>query len=55
MCRITGSCRPAQWVPQEYCMKQFYQMCVNGDALGNREARFGRNKCQKWTITAYGR
>ena len=23
---ITGSCSPAQWVPQKYCLSQFYHM-----------------------------
>ena len=26
--RITGSCSPAQWVPQKYCLSQFYHMYV---------------------------
>ena len=23
---ITGNCSPAQWVPQKYCLSQFYNM-----------------------------
>ena len=26
--RITGTCGPAQWVPQKYCLSQFYHMYV---------------------------
>ncbi|KAI6849468.1 hypothetical protein KC332_g1866 [Hortaea werneckii] len=49
---IDGNCKPAQWVPQKYCMFQFKNMCANAGKgyYGASEKRFGRNKCQKWSI-----
>ncbi|GAB1732766.1 hypothetical protein NU195Hw_g7955t1 [Hortaea werneckii] len=49
---IDGNCKPAQWVPQKYCMSQFKAMCRQAPkgAYGASERRFGRNKCQKWSI-----
>jgi hypothetical protein len=44
--KIAGPCNPAQWVPQKYCYKQFYNMCANKVKEGN----FGRNGCQKFGI-----
>ncbi|GAB7364749.1 hypothetical protein MBLNU230_g5547t1 [Neophaeotheca triangularis] len=48
--KITGGCSPPQWVPQKYCYSQFYAMCARGDSDGRRNAQFGRNKCQTWSI-----
>ena len=45
-----GGCNPAQWVPQEYCFSQFYQMCVDAGPTGSMTRRFGRNGCQNWII-----
>ncbi|KAI5357290.1 hypothetical protein Slin15195_G115020 [Septoria linicola] len=47
---ISGTCNPPQWVPSHICKAQFFQMCINGDAIGQRLAKFGRNKCQTWEI-----
>ncbi|KAI7088669.1 hypothetical protein KC356_g3099 [Hortaea werneckii] len=49
---INGNCKPAQWVPQKYCMSQFKNMCAKAGKgyYGASEKRFGRNKCQKWSI-----
>ncbi|KAK5136093.1 hypothetical protein LTR08_004143 [Meristemomyces frigidus] len=47
---ITGNCGPAQWVPQEYCFKQFYHMCATGTSSGTSAKRYGRNGCQTWLI-----
>ncbi|CAK4034937.1 Hypothetical predicted protein [Lecanosticta acicola] len=49
---ILGTCSPPQWVPQEYCMSQLYDICAKGDKFGEGNARFGRNKCQEWRIVA---
>lgn len=47
---ISGSCGPAQWVPQEYCFSQFYHLCATGDKYGQNHAYYGRNNCQSWHI-----
>ncbi|KAI6800801.1 hypothetical protein KC363_g7062 [Hortaea werneckii] len=54
---IDGNCKPAQWVPQKYCMSQFKTMCAKAPkgAGGASERRFGRNKCQKWSIVIKAR
>lgn len=44
--RITGKCNPPQWVPLQYCAPQFHAM----RAQGVRKRRFGRNKCQVWSL-----
>lgn len=34
---ITGNCKPAQWVPQQYCFSQFYEICGNSpDGSGTK-------------------
>lgn len=42
----TGSCSPAQWVPQNYCNSQFGDMCFKKITT----AKYGRNGCQTWKI-----
>jgi len=42
---IKGNCSPAQWVPQQYCFSQFYNMCANYGAFGTVETRkYGESK-----------
>jgi hypothetical protein len=48
---IEGGCNPAQWLPWDICFKQFYSMCVSGNARGESWRVYGRNKCQAWTIS----
>ncbi|KAK5138250.1 hypothetical protein LTR08_003311 [Meristemomyces frigidus] len=47
---ITGSCSPAQWVPQKYCLSQFYEMCAYSNKKGAQTNAYGRNGCQSWKI-----
>ena len=47
---IAGTCSPAQWVPQKYCLAQFYEMCANSRAKGAQTNDYGRDGCQKWVI-----
>ncbi|KXT11835.1 hypothetical protein AC579_4281 [Pseudocercospora musae] len=47
---IDGTCSPAQWVPQDVCQKQFYQMCATGGERGGAVAKYGRDGCQTWNI-----
>lgn len=50
--RITGNCKPPQWVPQKYCKLQFDAMCANSGkgTKGASTKRFGRGGCQYWEI-----
>lgn len=50
---ITGVCSPAQWVPQKYCLSQFYNMCATGNDVGDTAGRqygAGTYKCQSWAL-----
>ncbi|KXT11232.1 hypothetical protein AC579_5559 [Pseudocercospora musae] len=47
---ITGSCSPAQWIPQQYCLSQFYHICATGGPRGMGSKKYGRNGCQKWIV-----
>ncbi|EME80672.1 uncharacterized protein MYCFIDRAFT_198838 [Pseudocercospora fijiensis CIRAD86] len=47
---IEGTCSPPQWVPQEVCRKQFFQMCATGGGKGGAKVRYGRDGCQGWNI-----
>ena len=49
--QILGPCNPPQWVPKEFCMKQFHKICAEGDVLGAGRRHYGRNGCQEWTIS----
>lgn len=39
-----------EWVPQEYCISQFYEMCAEGDLHGYANRNYGN--CQYWSIMA---
>ncbi|TKA71483.1 hypothetical protein B0A55_06943 [Friedmanniomyces simplex] len=50
---ITAVCSPAQWVPQQYCLSQFYNMCATGDDVGDASPRLygsGAYHCQTWNF-----
>lgn len=49
----TDSCKPAQWVPQEWCFKQFFNMCVNLGKGGKVRAKYGKGGCQDWHIKKF--
>lgn len=49
--KIAGPCKPAQWVPQQYCFSQLLDMCVKGNSRGSNKRLYGKNKCQEWTIS----
>jgi len=52
---ISGTkCVPPQWIPQEYCYSQFYNMCATGGRAGQNERSYGRDSCQDWTIELIG-
>ncbi|OQO07431.1 hypothetical protein B0A48_07128 [Cryoendolithus antarcticus] len=38
--QITGQCSPAQWVPAQWCLSQFHEMCAQAShPLGKVEER----------------
>ena len=50
-------CKPAQWVPQQYCYSQFYDICAKGSQHGRGIGYYGRQlpgngggRCQTWMI-----
>jgi len=46
---IKGNCKPAQWVPWDYCFNQFFNMCAHRGAVNTLQTRkYGRNNCQTW-------
>ncbi|TKA83192.1 hypothetical protein B0A55_00678 [Friedmanniomyces simplex] len=47
---ILGNCKPAQWVPQQYCLSQLYQICAVGGKHGAGTANYGNVGCQHWKI-----
>lgn len=55
---ITDTCKDMepQWIPQEYCYSQFYEMCVYGDKHGANTRTFGwgGTSCQEWKIPKLG-
>lgn len=49
--RITGDCKPGQWLPSQYCLSQFYAMCASTrDPRGYNVHTFGNNGCQSFQI-----
>ncbi|KAK5129724.1 hypothetical protein LTR08_002935 [Meristemomyces frigidus] len=51
---IQGNCSPAQWVPQYWCLKQFYDLCAHTtDDKGEDTKKFGSNGCQSFYITGH--
>ncbi|TKA27180.1 hypothetical protein B0A50_04517 [Salinomyces thailandicus] len=53
---ITGTCSPAQWVPQKYCLSQFYALCAGSPhgSKGDSQGSYGRHGCQNWNIDVGG-
>lgn len=49
---ISGNCAPPQWIPHNWCMAQFQEMCattLNKDT-GYNWRNYGRGNCQQWKI-----
>ncbi len=47
---ITGTCSPAQWVPDDICRLQFYRMCATSTNGAQKMKFFGTNGCQRWVL-----
>lgn len=49
--KIDGNCSPPQWVPHQWCLAQFHDLCANTrDPRGWNWRAYGRNGCQKFKI-----
>ncbi|KAI7190067.1 amidase signature enzyme [Hortaea werneckii] len=38
----------SDWIPQKYCLSQFYEVCAKGDKYGHGVGSYGRNDCQEF-------
>lgn len=48
---ISGSCpRGSTWVPTEWCLLQFYEVCAEGGPMGHGTKRFGVGGCQVFQL-----
>ena len=45
-----SDCDPPQWVPRKYCLRNFYEVCANGNEHGRGKGTYGRNGCQSFHI-----
>ncbi|TKA44987.1 hypothetical protein B0A54_03279 [Friedmanniomyces endolithicus] len=49
---ISSNCSPAEWVPQYWCLTQFYSLCAAGDFIdGSTSGRYGKGGCQYFELT----
>jgi hypothetical protein len=49
-----GSCKPAERVSKEWCFRQFYNICRNGNKNGSGIGKYGGGGCQRWMILEKG-
>ena len=42
----------SNWIPQRYCLSQFYEICARGDKYGHGVGRYGRGGCQEFNLQA---
>lgn len=48
---IKGNCSPAQWIPHNWCLAQFHDLCANTkNRHGFVSRNFGNNRCQQFVI-----
>ena len=50
---FAGKCKPAQWVPMDYCFQNFWNMCVNMNKKDMGRANYGNGGCQTWHIKQF--
>ncbi|KAF2864043.1 hypothetical protein K470DRAFT_50583 [Piedraia hortae CBS 480.64] len=55
MVTIDGTTCKSEWIPQKYCLSQFFNMCAHGDRNGQATASYGTHGCQKWQIQGIGK
>ena len=48
-----SSCPSASnWIPQKYCLSQFYETCAGGDKYGHGARSYGKGGCQEFNLQA---
>ena len=52
--KCIGSCKPAERVSKEWCFRQFYNICRNGNKNGSGIGKYGGGGCQRWMILEKG-
>ncbi|GAB7359933.1 hypothetical protein MBLNU230_g7459t1 [Neophaeotheca triangularis] len=52
--RVRGSCKPPQFIPRKYCYSQMFATCAKGDKYGEGFRKYGKNKCQEFSIKYKG-
>lgn len=40
----------SDWIPQQYCLSQFYETCAKGDKFGHGVRSYGVGKCQEFNL-----
>jgi hypothetical protein len=40
----------SNWVPQKYCLEQFYETCAKGDNAGHGRRSYGVGQCQEFNL-----
>jgi hypothetical protein len=48
--KYTGNCDPTEKITKEWCFRQFYNICRNGNKNGSGVGRYGGGGCQRWVI-----
>lgn len=48
-----SSCPSASnWIPQKYCLQQFYEVCARGNKSGHGRGSYGVGQCQEFNLQA---
>lgn len=48
-----SSCPSASnWIPQKYCLSQFYETCAKGNKSGHGKRSYGVGQCQEFNLQA---
>lgn len=42
----------SDWIPQKYCLSQFYETCARGDKYGHGVRSYGKGGCQEFNLQA---
>lgn len=42
----------SDWIPQKYCLSQFYETCARGDKYGHGARNYGKGGCQEFNLQA---
>jgi hypothetical protein len=51
---LLANCKPPQWVPEVWCMANFFNMCVNMSDKYKATAYYGKDGgCQAWRIKQF--